>query len=148
MPRRLALVARLALGVLLLAQGLSTWSAPSGLASFLRGHTAWQALPVLGRLQAIEVALIVALVRFGAGVFLVGGFITRGMALLGFATSALLLWLNADGALLNLLALLLAASVLLFGGGGYTLDGVLGRMQRRALERERRREAARQRLHG
>jgi hypothetical protein len=39
---------------------------------------------------------------------------------------------------------LLAASVLLLGGGGRTLDGVLGRMQRRSLERERLREAERQ----
>jgi hypothetical protein len=89
-------------------------------------------------------SLVLALGRFTAGVFLLGGFITRGMALLALLGAALLLAMGAETVALNALALLLAASVLLLGGGGRTLDGVLGRMQRRSLERERLREAERQ----
>ena len=144
MPVRLTLLARLGLGVLLLVQGLANWSDPSSLAAYLRLHTAWQALPLVGGWSAIELSLALALGRFTAGVFLLGGFITRGMALVGLLGAALLLAVGGETVALNALALLLAASVLLLGGGGRTLDGVLGRMQRRSIERERLREAERQ----
>jgi hypothetical protein len=141
---RPTLLARLALGALLLVQGLMNWSDPTALSSYLRLHTGWQALPVVGGWSAIQLSLILALGRFTAGVFLLGGFITRGMALLGFLAAALLLGLGAESVALNALALALAASVLLLGGGGRTLDGVLGKMQRRSIERERLREAERE----
>jgi hypothetical protein len=148
----LPLYSRLALGGLLLFQGLTNWSVPTPLADFFRASTAWQLLPIIGGLSPMELSLTLALGRFTAGVFLLGGFITRGMALVGLLGAALLVWLgagNAESLALNVVALALAASVLVFGGGGRTLDGVLGRMQRRALEKENirqaEREAARQR---
>jgi hypothetical protein len=143
-PLRPTLLGRLVLGALSLALGLAVWSDPSVLAAFLRQQTAWQALPIVGGLRPIELSLVVALGRFTAGVFLLGGFITRGMALLSVLIAALLVWLPAPGLLLNGAALVLACSVVLFGGGGHTLDGVLGRMQRRSLEKERQRQAARE----
>jgi len=150
--RRLPLIARLALGVLLIGQGLSCWSNPSQLASFLRQHTAWESLPLVGGQSAIELAIVLALARFTAGVFLTGGFITRGMSLVGLLSAGLLLALGAEVVALNALAVALAAAVLVFGGGGRTLDGVLGRMQRRSIERDRQRaaerEAARHRAPG
>jgi uncharacterized membrane protein YphA (DoxX/SURF4 family) len=149
---RFPLFARLALGALLLIQGLTNWSAPTPLADFFRANPAWQSLPAIGGLSPMELSLTLALGRFTAGVFLLGGFITRGMALVAFLAAALLVWLGAGSAestALNVVAMALAASVLILGGGGRTLDGVLGRMQRRALEKENvrqaEREAARQR---
>ncbi len=144
MPQRLALLFRLVLGGMLLVQGLADWSNPTLLASFLREHTAWQSVPLVGGLLPIELTLILALGRFAAGVFLLGGFITRGMALASWLGAALLVWLGADGLVFNALGLLLATSVLVFGGGGRTLDGVLGQMQRRSIEKERLREAERE----
>jgi ABC-type antimicrobial peptide transport system permease subunit len=135
------------LGVLLLAQGLTNWSVPVPLADFFRSTPAWQSLPVLGGLSPMELSLTLALGRFTAGVFLIGGFITRGMALLALLFAVLLVWLGAGSAestLLNAVAAALALSILVFGGGGRTLDGVLGRMQRRALEKENIRQAERE----
>jgi uncharacterized membrane protein YphA (DoxX/SURF4 family) len=149
---RFPLYARLALGALLLYQGLTNWSAPTPLADFFRANPTWQTLPIIGGLSPMELSLTLALGRFTAGVFLLGGFITRGMALVGFLAAALLVGLgagSAESSIPNSLAVALAASVLILGGGGRTLDGVLGRMQRRALEKENirqaEREAARQR---
>ena len=61
------------------------------------------------------------------------------MALVAWVAAALLIWLGVDVGL-NVVGIALSSSVLVFGGGGRTLDGVLGRMQRRALEKENARE--------
>src|SRR4051812_32346663 len=143
-PQRFPLFARLILGALMLALGLITWSDPTVLSSYLREHPGWQSAPLIGGLQPIEIALIVALGRFTAGVFLLGGFITRGMTLLALLISLFLVWVGADLMLLNLLAVALAVFVLVFGGGGRTLDSVLGKMQRRSIEKDRMRQAERE----
>lgn len=144
MRLRPALVIRLALGGLLLMFGLANWSDPSSLASFLRTQKSWHVVPAVGGLQPMELSLVLALSRFTAGIFLLGGFITRGMAMVSLSVALLLVWLGAEALAANALSALLALSVIVFGGGGYTLDGVLGRMQRRALDRENRRQAERE----
>jgi uncharacterized membrane protein YphA (DoxX/SURF4 family) len=92
-------------------------------------------------------ALWIAAGEFTVGVFLIGGLLTRVMALASALLAMFALATLGDlGPAPNLAhAALLVASlaVLARGGGAGTMDSELGRMQRRSLEREAEREAAR-----
>jgi uncharacterized membrane protein YphA (DoxX/SURF4 family) len=139
----------LLLGALLFRQGVIGMSDLPHLASVLETHTAWQAWLIIGGLRPIALALWIAGLEFAIGVFLFGGLLTRFMAL-GTALLALfsLLTLSSLGLIPNLAhaALLLGALAIVFkGGGAYTMDHMLGSMQRRSIEREAERDAERAR---
>lgn len=140
-------IARLLLGALLVRQGVIGMSDLVRLAGVLEAHTAWQAWPLVGGLRPLGLALWIAGLQFGIGVFLFGGLLTRVMAL-GTVLLALLalLTLNSLGLAPNLahVALLIGALVIAArGGGAFTMDAMLGSMQRRSIEREAEREAER-----
>ncbi len=145
--RRVLMVARLLLGALLIRQGIIGMSDLSHLARTMETYNAWQAWPLVGSLRGMELALWLAAGEFTVGVFLLGGLLTRLMALAsallaGFALATL----GQLGLAANLAhgGLLLASLlVLLQGGGAGTMDSELGRMQRKSLQREAEREAAR-----
>jgi uncharacterized membrane protein YphA (DoxX/SURF4 family) len=117
------------------------------LARTLEQHNAWQAWPLIGDLRPMALALWIAGLQFAVGIFLFGGLLTRVMALLTAAVALFaLLTLNSLGFVPNLAhgALFAGALVILFkGGGAYTMDAMLGGMQRRSIEREAEREAER-----
>jgi uncharacterized membrane protein YphA (DoxX/SURF4 family) len=143
--RKALTIGRLVLGALLFRQGVIGMSDLVHLASVLETHNAWQAWPVVGGLRPMALALWIAGLEFGIGVFLFGGLLTRLMA---FGTALLamfsLLTLSSLGLIPNLAhaALLLGALVIVVkGGGAYTMDQMLGSMQRRSIEREAEREA-------
>ena len=147
--RRLLAAGRLLLGALLIRQGVIGMSDLVHLARTLETHNAWQAWPILGDLRPMALALWIAGLQFAVGIFLFGGLLTRVMALLTALLALFaLLTLNSLGLAPNLAhgALLAGALVILVkGGGAYTMDAMLGGMQRRSIEREAEREAARER---
>ena len=146
--RRALTIARLVLGALLVRQGVIGMSDLVHLATVLETHNAWQSWPVLGGLRPMALALWIAGLQFAVGIFLFGGLLTRLMALLTALVALFaLLTLNSLGLAPNLAhgALLLGALVILVkGGGAFTMDHMLGSMQRRSIEREAEREAAQQ----
>lgn len=149
MQRKALTIGRLLLGALLFRQGVVGMSDLPRLAAVLETHSAWQAWPVVGGLRPMALALWIAGLEFGIGVFLFGGLLTRFMAL-GTALLALfsLLTLSSLGTIPNLAhaALLVGALVITVkGGGAFTMDQMLGSMQRRSIEREAEREAERAR---
>ena len=147
--RRALTIARLVLGALLVRQGVIGMSDLVHLATVLETHNAWQSWPVLGGLRPMALALWIAGLQFAVGIFLFGGLLTRVMALMTALLALFaLLTLNSLGLVPNLAhgALLAGALVILVKGGGtYTMDAMLGGMQRRSIEREAEREAARER---
>ena len=145
--RRVLLVVRLLLGALLIRQGAIGLSDLQHLSQTMEAHGAWQSWPLVGSLRPMGLALWIAAGEFTVGVFLIGGLLTRVMAL---ASALLAMFALATLGNLGLVpnlahAALLVASlaVLARGGGAGTMDSELGRMQRRSLEREAEREAAR-----
>ncbi len=71
------------------------------------------------------------------GVFLFAGMLTRVVGSLGLLVAVLQVgWLGLSGGLLNLALALGSLLVALRGGGSSTMDSVLGKMQRRSIERE------------
>jgi uncharacterized membrane protein YphA (DoxX/SURF4 family) len=104
----------------------------------------WSGWPLIGGLRPMELTLIVASVLFGLGIFLMSGLLVRilsvvtvFMALVSFGIFGFNGWLP------HALLLLAALVIMLRGGGAGTMDAALGAMQRRTLEREAEREAAR-----
>jgi uncharacterized membrane protein YphA (DoxX/SURF4 family) len=150
--RRLLTAVRLLLGALLIRQGVIGMSDLLHLARTLETHSTWQAWPLVGDLRPMALALWIAGLQFAVGIFLFGGLLTRLMA---FSTALLalfaLLTLNSLGLAPNLAhgALLAGALVIVLkGGGAYTMDAMLGGMQRRSIEREAEREAERRAATG
>ena len=145
--RRVPLVVRLLLGALLIRQGAIGLSDLQHLAQTMEAHGAWQSWPLVGSLRPMGLALWIAAGEFTVGVFLIGGLLTRVMALASALLAAFALaTLGGLGPAPNVAhaALLVASLVVLARGGGTgTMDSELGRMQRRSLEREAEREAAR-----
>jgi uncharacterized membrane protein YphA (DoxX/SURF4 family) len=145
--RRVLLVVRLLLGALLIRQGAIGLSDLQHLAQTMEAHSAWQSWPLVGSLRPMGLALWIAAGEFTVGVFLIGGLLTRVMALASALLAAFALATLGDlGPAPNVAhaALLVASLVVLTrGGGAGTMDSEVGRMQRRSLEREAEREAAR-----
>jgi uncharacterized membrane protein YphA (DoxX/SURF4 family) len=141
------MVIRLLLGALLIRQGVIGLSDLAHLAQSMQAHDAWQRWPLLGSLRPIEMALWIAASQLTVGIFLAAGLLTRLMALGAALLAAFAVLALADLGLVPNLAhaglLILSLAVLIKGGGAGTLDAELGRMQRRALEREAQRDAAR-----
>ena len=138
--RRVLLVVRLLLGALLIRQGAIGLSDLQHLAQTMEAHSAWQSWPLVGSLRPMGLALWIAAGEFTVGVFLIGGLLTRVMALASALLATFALATLSDlGPVPNLAhaALLVASLVVLArGGGAGTMDSELGRMQRRSLERE------------
>jgi len=104
----------------------------------------WSAWPLIGQMRPLEMTFTVAFALFGLGIFLMGGLLVRLLstatvvfALMSFAIFGLNSWLS------HALVLAAALVIMLRGGGAGTMDAALGAMQRRTLEREAEREAAR-----
>jgi uncharacterized membrane protein YphA (DoxX/SURF4 family) len=104
----------------------------------------WSGWPLIGQMRPLEMTFTVAFVLFGLGIFLMGGLLVRILstatvvfALMSFAIFGLNSWLS------HTLVLVAALVIMLRGGGAGTMDAALGAMQRRTLEREAEREAAR-----
>ena len=112
-------------------------------ADLLAAHNAWQAWPLLGGMRPLELVLWLALVEFFLGVFLFAGLLTRVLGVAGAAVAAFQLGVvGLAGGFLNPILALGAAAVSVRGGGGGTMDAVLGAMQRRSIEREAARKRA------
>ena len=144
--RRALLVVRLVLGALLIRQGVIGLSDLPKLSQAMATYSAWQFWPLVGSLRPIEVALWIAAGQFAVGIFLFGGLLTRVMALLAALISLFALLTISAGLAPHLAhGALLAASliIMLRGGGAGTMDQMLGGMQRRSMEREAERDAAR-----
>ncbi|MCC6180145.1 MAG: DoxX family protein [Chloroflexi bacterium] len=105
-------------------------------------HTVWQGWPAVGGMRPLEVVIIVAILEFSLGVFLFGGLLTRILSALAVLLTGLqAVALGFDSGLVNLLLLVGAAIVFVRGGGVGTMDALLGKMQRKSMERQREREA-------
>ena len=145
--RRGLTLLRVVLGALLIRQGAIGMSDLMHLAQTLELHNNWQAWPLIGGLRPMALALWIAGLQFAVGIFLFGGLLTRLMAFLTALIALFaLLTLNSLGLVPNLAhgALLVGALLILVkGGGAYTMDTMLGGMQRRSIEREAEREAER-----
>ena len=150
--RRVLTAVRLVLGALLVRQGALGLSDLPHLAQRMQLHNAWQTWPVVGALRPVEVALWIGAGQFTVGIFLLGGLLTRVMALASALLAAFAVATLSDLGPVPTLAhaaLLLASLTLAFrGGGAGTMDAELGRMQRRSLQREAEREAARRAAAG
>jgi uncharacterized membrane protein YphA (DoxX/SURF4 family) len=145
--RRVLLVVRLLLGALLIRQGAIGLSDLQHLAQTMEAHSTWQTWPLVGSLRPMGLALWIAAGEFTVGVFLIGGLLTRVMALASALLATFALATLGDLGLAPNVAhaafLVASLVVLARGGGAGTMDSELGRMQRRSLEREAEREAAR-----
>src|SRR5437762_4614330 len=125
---------RLVLGALLIRQGAIGLSDLQHLAQTMQRFDSWQAWPLVGSLRPMELALWIAAGQFTVGIFLLGGLLTRlvalGSALLAGFGLATLWSLGPLADLAHALVLLGSLVVLLKGGGLGTMDAELGRMQR------------------
>ena len=144
--RRLLLWARLLVGAGLMYQGVMHVVEMRAASDLFAAHAGWQGWPLVGGMRPLELTLWLALVEFFLGVFLSGGMLTRVLGPLALTVAVLQIGaLGAAGGLLNPLLALGSALVTIRGGGGGTMDAVLGKMQRRSLEREAERRTSRQR---
>ncbi|MCC7369714.1 MAG: hypothetical protein IT306_14890 [Chloroflexi bacterium] len=145
--RRLLLWLRLLTGAGFMYQGAAHIYGMWDLRQLFAEHTAWQAWPVVGGMQPLEITLWIAFLEFGMGVFLFGGLLTRFLPALGVVLSGFqLLTLGLAGGLLNVFLCAAALIVSVKGGGGGTMDSALGAMQRKSIERQRERDAEAARL--
>lgn len=134
--RRLLLWARLLVGVGFMYQGVARITEMRMIADLFARFGGWQSWPLVGGIRPLELVLWLALLEFFLGVFLFGGLLTRilgvvAIVVVGFQLAAVGL---ASG-VLNPLLLAGAAAVTVLGGGPGTMDSVLGKMQRRSMER-------------
>jgi uncharacterized membrane protein YphA (DoxX/SURF4 family) len=145
---RLLLIGRLILGVLLLQFGATRLSNLPYHAGVFEAHPGWQSWPLIGSLRPVALVLWIGAGSFAAGIFLVGGLLTRVAAGVSFLISLFgLLALSDLGPGANIAHAALAAASLVFmlkGGGAGTMDRLLGNMQRRSIEREAERDAERE----
>ena len=142
--RRLLLWVRLLVGAGFMYQGVMHVVDMRGASDLFATHPGWQAWPLIGGMRPLELTLWLALVEFFLGVFLFGGLLTRLLGPVGLLVAALqAVALGLAGGLLNPLLALGLVAVTLRGGGGGTMDAVLGKMQRRSIEREAARARAR-----
>lgn len=146
LDRRLLLWLRLLTGAAFMYQGVTHILEMRAQADLFAAHSGWQAWPIVGGMRPLEVTLWLAFFEFGLGVFLFGGLLTRILGGVGAALALFqLLALGLAGGPLNLFLLVGSAVACLRGGGGGTMDSALGAMQRRSMERQRERDAARAR---
>ena len=141
--RRILLWVRLLVGAGFMYQGVMHVVDMRQSADLLATHGGWQTWPVVGGMRPLQLVLWLALVEFFLGVFLFGGLLTRVLGVAAtLVTAGQVGALGAAGGLLNPLLLLGSAALAVRGGGAGTMDAALGKMQRRAIERE----AARKRV--
>ncbi len=134
--RRLLLWARLLVGVGFMYQGVTRITEMRTIAELFARSGGWQSWPLVGGIRPLELVLWLALLEFFLGVFLFGGLLTRilgvvAIAVVGFQLAAV----GLAGGVLNPLLLAGSAAVTALGGGPGTMDSVLGKMQRRSMER-------------
>ena len=114
--------------------------------ALFEAHTAWQSWPLVAGFRPLELTLWLAFAEFFLGVFIFGGLFTRPLALVGAVVAAFqALTLGLAG---GVVAPLLALGSLVIGargGGTGTMEAVLGKMQRRSIERQRERDEERRR---
>jgi hypothetical protein len=145
--RRLLLWLRLLTGAAFMYQGASHILEKFAFADLFAASTGWHGWPIVGGMRPLEVALWLAFLEFGLGVFLFGGLLTRILGGLGALIAGFqLIVLGLAGGPLNVLLLVGALVACVRGGGGGTMDSALGAMQRKSIERQRERDAERDRL--
>jgi uncharacterized membrane protein YphA (DoxX/SURF4 family) len=145
--RRLLLWLRLLTGAGFMYQGYAHIQNMRGQADLLAASTTWQSWPLIGGMRPLELALWLAFLEFGLGVFLFGGLLTRFLAALGALIAGFqLLVLGLAVGPLNAVVLIGALVALWRGGGGGTMDAALGAMQRKSIENQRIRDAEAARL--
>jgi len=106
--------------------------------------TSWQAWPLVGAFRPLELTLWLAFVEFFLGVFIFGGLFTRILAVAGVLVAGFqVLALGLGAGILAPLLLVGSAVVVARGGGTGTMEAVLGKMQRRSIERQRERDEER-----
>lgn len=140
--RRLLLWTRLLIGVGFMYQGVTRITEMRTVADLFARAGGWQSWPLVGGIRPLELVLWLALLEFFFGVFLFGGLLTRilgvgAIVVVGFQLAAV----GLAGGLLNPLLLAGSAAVTALGGGPGTMDSVLGKMQRRSMERAAARKA-------
>lgn len=110
-----------------------------GLAAALEAAGVTTAWPLYAGTRPVALALYLSSAAFFIGLFLLGGLLNRIMALLALPVvvplGGALGWLPFPA-----LAALACVYLVLRGGGAYTMDAAIGRMQRKASLRELERE--------
>lgn len=142
--RRVLLWVRLLVGVGFMYRGVAHVTGMGEAAELFAAESGWQGWPLVGGLRPLELVLWLALLEFFLGVFLFGGLLTRILAVVGLAVGGLqVAALGPASVPLALLLTLGSAALVVRGGGAGTMDTVLGKMQRRSIEREEERRRAR-----
>jgi uncharacterized membrane protein YphA (DoxX/SURF4 family) len=137
MARRRALLwIRLLVGAGFMYQGVTHVLEMRSGADLFAASADWQAWPLVGALRPLELVLWLALTEFFLGVFLFCGLLTRILGVVAALVAGFQLAALGPGAgVLNALLALGSAAITFRGGGGGTMDAVLGKMQRRSIER-------------
>src|SRR5262245_35323584 len=81
--RRLLLWLRLATGAAFMYQGLAHLGGMSAQRDLLAAHAGWESWPLLAGINPLALAISIACLEFGLGVFLFGGLLTRILGGLG-----------------------------------------------------------------
>ena len=115
-------------------------------AALFTAHDGWQAWPIVGGMRPYELTIKLAFVELFLGVFIFGGLFTRPLAFVGAVVAGFqVLTLGLAGGVAAPLLALGALVVVARGGGTGTMEAVLGKMQRRSIERQRERDEERRR---
>jgi hypothetical protein len=113
-------------------------------ADLFAAQPGWDSWPIVGGRRPLELVLWLAFVEFFLGVFLFGGLLLRILSVPAiFVAGFQVAVLGLSGGLVPPLLAVGSGLLLLRGGGPGTMDATLGKMQRRSLEREAERQAAR-----
>ena len=109
-------------------------------------HTGWEAWPIAGGMRPYELTVKLAFAEMFLGLFIFGGLFTRPLAFVGAVVALFqVLVLGLAGGVAAPLLALGSLAIVARGGGTGTLEAVLGKMQRRSIERQRERDEERRR---
>ena len=115
-------------------------------AALFAAHGGWEAWPIVGGMRPYELTVKLAFVEMFLGLFIFGGLFTRPLALAGASVALFeVLALGLAGGIISPLLALGSLVVVARGGGTGTMEAVLGKMQRRSIERQRERDEERRR---
>ena len=115
-------------------------------AALFAAHSGWEAWPIAGGMRPYELTVKLAFVEMFLGLFIFGGLFTRPLALVGAVVAGFqVLTLGLAGGVLAPLLAVGSPIVVARGGGTGTMEAVLGKMQRRSIERQRERDEERRR---